>query len=78
MAAPPDAGWSSGWWRSAGGNIGGGQPQGGWGQPQQPQGGNQFSGGAQSRLQQLALQRRLTKADWTPMMTFRSDLSLKQ
>ncbi len=31
-----DAGWSSGWWRSAGGNIGGGQPQGGWGQPQQP------------------------------------------
>ena len=31
---------------------GGGQPQGGWGQPQQPQGGNQFSGGAQSRPQQ--------------------------
>lgn len=35
----------------AGGNAGGGQ-QGGWGQPQQPQGGNQFSGGAQSRPQQ--------------------------
>lgn len=37
----------------AGGN--GGQQQGGWGQPQQPQqpqGGNQFSGGAQSRPQQ--------------------------
>ena len=31
-----------------------GQPQGGWGQPQQPQGGNQFSGGAQSRPQQSA------------------------
>ncbi len=38
----------------AGGNIGGGQPQGGWGQPQQPQGGNQFSGGAQVRPQQSA------------------------
>jgi single-strand DNA-binding protein len=36
----------------AGGNAGGGQQQGGWGQPQQPQGGNQFSGGAQSRPQQ--------------------------
>ncbi|WP_240560619.1 single-stranded DNA-binding protein, partial [Pectobacterium actinidiae] len=33
----------------AGGNAGGGQQQGGWGQPQQPQGGNQFSGGAQSQ-----------------------------
>jgi len=33
--------------------MGGGQQQGGWGQPQQPQsGGNQFSGGAQSRPQQ--------------------------
>lgn len=31
---------------------GGGQHQGGWGQPQQPQGGNQFKGGAQSRPQQ--------------------------
>ena len=37
----------------AGGQQGGGQ-QGGWGQPQQPQGGNQnqFSGGAQQRPQQ--------------------------
>ncbi|KGI61699.1 single-stranded DNA-binding protein SSB1 [Enterobacter dykesii] len=43
-----------------GGRQGGGAPagggqsqqQGGWGQPQQPQGGNQFSGGAQSRPQQ--------------------------
>ncbi|XTZ38153.1 single-stranded DNA-binding protein SSB1 [Salmonella enterica] len=35
--------------------MGGGQQQGGWGQPQQPQsGGNQFSGGAQSRPQQQA------------------------
>ncbi|APG20891.1 ssDNA-binding protein [Kosakonia radicincitans DSM 16656] len=34
------------------GGAGGGQQQGGWGQPQQPQGGNQFSGGAQSRPQQ--------------------------
>jgi len=31
---------------------GGQQQQGSWGQPQQPQGGNQFSGGAQSRPQQ--------------------------
>jgi single-strand DNA-binding protein len=36
---------------AGGGQQGGGQ-QGGWGQPQQPQGGNQFSGGAQSRPQQ--------------------------
>lgn len=41
-----------------GGRQGGGSPagssqnQGGWGQPQQPQAGNQFSGGAQSRPQQ--------------------------
>lgn len=43
-----------------GGRQGGGAPaggsqnqrQGGWGQSQQPQGGNQFSGGAQSRPQQ--------------------------
>lgn len=32
--------------------AGGGQQHGGWGQPQQPHGGNQFSGGAQSRPQQ--------------------------
>lgn len=32
--------------------AGGGQQHGGWGQTQQPQGGNQFSGGAQSRPQQ--------------------------
>ena len=38
----------------AGGN-GGGQQQGSWGQPQQPQGGNQFSGGPQqARPQQSA------------------------
>lgn len=40
--------------RQGGGAPAGGQQQGGWGQPQQPQGGNQFSGGAQSRLQQSA------------------------
>lgn len=34
----------------AGGNAG--QQQGSWGQPQQPQANNQFSGGAQSRPQQ--------------------------
>ncbi|SUB69197.1 Helix-destabilizing protein [Pluralibacter gergoviae] len=34
--------------RQGGGAPAGGQQQGGWGQPQQPQGGNQFSGGAQS------------------------------
>ncbi|MFY7503637.1 single-stranded DNA-binding protein SSB1 [Enterobacter cloacae complex sp. BZL2003] len=41
--------------RQGGGQpVGGGQNQqhGGWGQPQQPHGGNQFSGGAQSRPQQ--------------------------
>ncbi|HDS1292041.1 TPA: single-stranded DNA-binding protein SSB1, partial [Pluralibacter gergoviae] len=38
--------------RQGGGAPAGGQQQGGWGQPQQPQGGNQFSGGAQSRPQQ--------------------------
>lgn len=37
--------------RQGGGAPMGGQQQGGWGQPQQPQGGNQFSGGAQSRPQ---------------------------
>ncbi|MEI7062210.1 single-stranded DNA-binding protein [Dickeya chrysanthemi] len=38
-----------------GGNTGGGNaPQGGWGQPQQPQQANQFSGGGQSRPQQSA------------------------
>ncbi|XNN29041.1 single-stranded DNA-binding protein [Escherichia coli] len=40
---------------AGGGDVGGGEPQGGWGQPlQQPQGGNEFSGGAQSRPQQSA------------------------
>ncbi|WP_297196344.1 single-stranded DNA-binding protein SSB1 [uncultured Pluralibacter sp.] len=35
--------------RQGGGQQQGGQQQGGWGQPQQPQGGNQFSGGGQSQ-----------------------------
>ena len=42
--------------QGAGAPAGGGQQGGSWGQPQQPQGGNQnqFSGGAQSRPQQQA------------------------
>ncbi|MCL7651974.1 single-stranded DNA-binding protein SSB1 [Klebsiella pneumoniae] len=40
--------------QGGGAPAGGGQQQGGWGQPQQPQGGNQFSGGAQSRPQKQA------------------------
>ncbi|MEG5533503.1 single-stranded DNA-binding protein SSB1 [Enterobacter ludwigii] len=44
----------SGTMQMLGGRHGGGQQQGGWGQPQQPHGGNQFSGGAQSRPQQPA------------------------
>ena len=34
--------------QGGGAPAGGGQQQGGWGQPQQPQGGNQFSGTARS------------------------------
>ena len=45
---------SSPFCQGGGAPAGGGQQQGGWGQPQQPQGGNQFSGGAQSRPQQSA------------------------
>ena len=63
------------------GNIGGGQPQGGWGQ--------NFglssrrvaisSAAARSLARSSPLrQRRLTSRRWTLMMTFRSDLSLKQ
>ncbi|QOL15855.1 single-stranded DNA-binding protein SSB1 [Dickeya dianthicola] len=37
-----------------GSNAGGNPQQGGWGQPQQPQQANQFSGGGQSRPQQSA------------------------
>jgi len=40
--------------QGAGAPAGGGQQQGGWGQPQQPQGGNPCSGGAQARPQQQA------------------------
>ena len=57
--------------------MGGGQGQGGqsnnnnngWGQPQQPQGGNQFSGGAQSRPQQNS-----APANNEPPMDFDDDI----
>jgi single-strand DNA-binding protein len=52
------------------------QQQGGWGQPQQPQGGNQFSGGAQSRPQQQ-LRRRLTNRRWISTTIFRSEDDLR-
>ena len=38
--------------QGGGAPAGGQQQQGSWGQPQQPQSGNQFSGGAQPRPQQ--------------------------
>jgi single-strand DNA-binding protein len=50
--------------------------RGGWGQPQQPQGGNQFSGGAQSRPQQQ-LRRRLTNRRWISTTIFRSEDDLR-
>ncbi|MDG0805674.1 single-stranded DNA-binding protein SSB1 [Pectobacterium brasiliense] len=56
----------------AGGNAGGGQQQGGWGQPQQPQGGNQFSGGAQS--QQRPAQNSAPAQSNEPPMDFDDDI----
>lgn len=63
--------------QGAGAPMGGGQSQGsqssnnnnGWGQPQQPQGGNQFSGGAQSRPQQSS-----APANNEPPMDFDDDI----
>lgn len=65
--------------RQGGGAPAGGQQQGGWGQPQQPQqpqGGNQFSGGAQSRPQQ-STPLRLTNRQWILTTISRSDLLTK-
>ncbi|MBI0429090.1 single-stranded DNA-binding protein, partial [Pectobacterium parmentieri] len=56
----------------AGGNAGGGQQQGGWGQPQQPQGGNQFSGGAQA--QQRPAQNSAPAQSNEPPMDFDDDI----
>ncbi len=65
--------------QGGGAPAGGGQQQGGWGQPQQPQGGNQFSGGAQSRPQQQAPQQRLpTNRRWTSTTTSRSKACLRR
>ncbi|UYA61824.1 Single-stranded DNA-binding protein [Pectobacterium sp. F1-1] len=55
---------------AGGGNAGGGQ--GGWGQPQQPQGGNQFSGGAQS--QQRPAQNSTPAQSNEPPMDFDDDI----
>ncbi|MBJ9999671.1 single-stranded DNA-binding protein SSB1 [Erwinia sp. S38] len=58
-----------------GGAPAGGQGQNnnnGWGQPQQPQGGNQFSGGAQSRPQQP--QQNSAPANNEPPMDFDDDI----
>ncbi|WP_261644191.1 single-stranded DNA-binding protein SSB1 [Erwinia mallotivora] len=61
-----------------GGRQGGGAPAGGgqgnnngWGQPQQPQGGNQFSGGQQSRPQP---QQNSAPANNEPPMDFDDDI----
>ncbi|NIF22777.1 MULTISPECIES: single-stranded DNA-binding protein SSB1 [Pantoea] len=60
---------------NAGAPMGGGQGQSnnnnGWGQPQQPQGGNQFSGGAQSRPQP---QQQSAPANNEPPMDFDDDI----
>ncbi|WP_409308082.1 single-stranded DNA-binding protein SSB1 [Pectobacterium sp. B1J-3] len=57
----------------AGGNAGGGQQQGGWGQPQQPQGGNQFSGNAQPQPARPA-QNNAPAASNEPPMDFDDDI----
>ncbi|MBM7343069.1 single-stranded DNA-binding protein SSB1 [Pantoea coffeiphila] len=61
--------------QGGGAPAGGGQGQNnnnGWGQPQQPQGGNQFSGGAQSRPQQP--QQNSAPANNEPPMDFDDDI----
>lgn len=55
-----------------GGNAGGQGQQGGWGQPQQPQGGSQFSGGAQQRPQQQSAP--AAPASSEPPMDFDDDI----
>ena len=55
--------------QAAGGQSGG--QQGGWGQPQQPQGGNQFSGGQQARP---AAQNNAPAQNNEPPMDFDDDI----
>ncbi|WP_455813876.1 single-stranded DNA-binding protein SSB1 [Pseudomonas graminis] len=57
----------------AGGGQGGGNNN-GWGQPQQPQGGNQFSGGAQQSRPQQAPQQNSAPANNEPPMDFDDDI----
>lgn len=75
-----------------GGRQGGGAPagggaapqdggaQGGWGQPQQPQGGNQFSGGQASRPRSLRQphHKAVTSHQWISTTTSRSKASFKR
>ncbi|ATZ10270.1 single-stranded DNA-binding protein [Erwinia amylovora] len=57
------------------GGQGGGNNNNGWGQPQQPQGGNQFSGGAQqSRPQPQQPQQNSTPANNEPPIDFDDDI----
>ncbi len=64
--------------QGGGAPAGGGQQQGGWGQPQQPQGGNQFSGGAQSVRSSRPRQRLPTNRRWTSTTTSRSKACLRR
>lgn len=57
------------------GGQGGGNNNNGWGQPQQPQGGNQFSGGAQQpRPQPQQPQQNSTPANNEPPIDFDDDI----
>ncbi|KHN49700.1 single-stranded DNA-binding protein SSB1 [Pectobacterium fontis] len=58
--------------QGGGAPAGGGQQQGGWGQPQQPQGGNQFSGSAQP--QQRPAQNSAPAQSNEPPMDFDDDI----
>ncbi|MCL2898989.1 single-stranded DNA-binding protein SSB1 [Brenneria tiliae] len=58
----------------AGGAGAGGQQSGGWGQPQQPQGGNQFSGGAAPAQQARPAQNNAPAAGNEPPMDFDDDI----
>lgn len=64
--------------QGGGAPAGGGQQQGGWGQPQQPQGGNQFSGGAQSVRSSSLLRHRLTNRQWISTTISRSDIQTRE
>ncbi|MCL2894032.1 single-stranded DNA-binding protein SSB1 [Brenneria tiliae] len=60
--------------RQGGGAGAGGQQSGGWGQPQQPQGGNQFSGGAAPAQQARPAQNNAPAAGNEPPMDFDDDI----